>query len=111
MMESHTKEAIAERLEIARIALNYETQHAFAASIGESPSKWNNYVAARDRLSLNVALALCKRHRLSLDWLYRADPTSLPLALARRIDEVSANLEKSTTQPHRRRMKPQQSPT
>jgi plasmid maintenance system antidote protein VapI len=105
-IDSESKEAIAERLEIARIALEYDTQYAFAASIGVSPSKWNNYVAARDRISLNIAIELCKRHRLSLDWIYRADPTSLPLWLARRIEEVSARIERSAKQPHRRRTGP-----
>ena len=105
-IDSVSKEAIAERLEIARIALEYETQQAFAATMGISPSKWNNYVAARDRIPLNVALDLCKRHRLSLDWIYRGDQTALPLALARRIDEVSARIERSPTQPHRRREAP-----
>jgi DNA-binding XRE family transcriptional regulator len=99
-----TKEAVAERLEIARIALGFQTQQAFAATIDVSAAKWNNYVAGRDRISLNVALELCKKHRLSLDWIYRADPTGLPLALARRIDEVSARIERSPTQPHRRKL-------
>ena len=99
-----TKEAVAERLEIARIALDFKTQQAFAATINVSAAKWNNYVAGRDRIPLNVALELCKKHRLSLDWIYRADPTSLPLALARRIDEVSARIKRSPTQPHRRKL-------
>jgi hypothetical protein len=105
-IDSESKEAIAERLEIARIALDYDTQQAFAASVLVSPSKWNNYVAARDRIPLNVALELCKKHRLSLDWIYRADPTGLSLALARRIDEVSARIQRSPSQPHRRRKGP-----
>lgn len=102
--EPESKEAIAERLEVARIALDYKTQQAFAASISVSAAKWNNYVSARDRISLNVALELCKKHRLSLDWIYRADPTGLPLVLARRIEGVSASVEKGPRQPHRRKM-------
>jgi hypothetical protein len=100
--DSESKEAIAERLELARLALGYPTQQAFAGSIGVSPMKWNNYVAARDRIPLNVALELCKKHRLSLDWIYRADPNGLPVALARKLDEISATAVRSTTQPHRR---------
>ncbi|BBZ94292.1 hypothetical protein BRDID11004_48050 [Bradyrhizobium diazoefficiens] len=107
LADLESKEAIAERLEIARIALGYATQQAFAASVQITPSKWNNYVAARDRIPLNVALELRKKHRLSLDWIYSADPTGLPLALARRIDEVSASVERSPTQPHRRKTGPQ----
>jgi hypothetical protein len=104
---AHSKEAIAERLEIARLALGFETQQAFAATMRISPSKWNNYVSGRDRIPLNIALDLCQRHRLSLDWVYRGDPTALPLALARRIDEVSAKVEKTVNRPHRLQIKPE----
>lgn len=88
-----TKQAIADRLEIARRALDYRTQHVFAATIGVSPQKWNNYVSARDRVSLDTALDLCRKHRLTLDWIYRGDRSGLPVALARRIEEMSAKID------------------
>jgi DNA-binding XRE family transcriptional regulator len=88
-----TKQAIANRLEIARLAVGYSTQQAFAATIGVSPQKWNNYASARDRISLDIALDLCRKHRLTLDWIYRGDPSGLPVALARRIEEMSAKID------------------
>ncbi len=84
------KEAIGARLNAARIALEFTTATAFAASLGRglTPQKWSNYVKGRDRFPVELALILRQKYRISLDWLYGGDLSTLPLGLARRIEEI-----------------------
>lgn len=84
-------EGVAERLEITRLALNFPTQVAFAATIpGMTPQKWGNYVQRRDKIPVDTALFLCQRYRLSLDWIYRGLKDALPLRLVQEIEKIEA---------------------
>lgn len=105
-MNGESTQAIAARIEITRLALGYKTQGAFAAAIDRSytPQRWNNYVAGRDRLPLNVALKLCQRFGLTLDWIYRGDTNGLPVRLARQIEEIVEPARPLT--PDQKRKKP-----
>ena len=78
--KEESKEEIAKRLKITRVALRFDTQAAFAAKLGENvtPQRWNNYESGRDRLTLNLALAICRKFPgVTLDWLYRGDKSTL----------------------------------
>lgn len=88
-------EAIAERLELTREALGFRTQVAFVEAVGcgLTPQKWNNYLAGMARLPVPVALEMCKKFRLSLDWIYRGDPAALPVQLYESI-KAAENLAK-----------------
>lgn len=92
MVGQESKEAIAERLTLTRVALGYEQQATFCAALddGMTPQRWNNYESGRDRLTLNVALLICRRFHVTLDWLYRGDPSGLPLRLVNAIEELRA---------------------
>lgn len=84
-------EAIAERLRLTRKALDYPTDTAFIATIpGMYSQKWSNYMSGNDRIPVDVALFLCQRHHLSLDWIYRGHKEALPLRLAQRLTELEA---------------------
>ena len=90
MQNPESKAAIAERLDLTRRALEYDTWTAFATAIGDhvTPQKLNNYMGLRERLTLNVALLMCRRFKLTLDWLYRGDMDGLPSWLRRKIEEL-----------------------
>jgi hypothetical protein len=86
-----SKEEIARRLQITRLALGFETQAAFAEALvgGVTPQRWNNYESARDRLTLNLALAICRKFpQVTLDWLFRGDKGTLRPAFSAAIDET-----------------------
>ena len=78
---------IAERLRITRRALGY-TQGFISTLIGsttESGQAWENYESARRRISLNHAMALCRKCGLTLDWIYFGNLASLHGDIASKI--------------------------
>lgn len=78
--KEESKEEIGKRLKITRFALGVETQTAFAKRLGGgvTPQRWNNYESGRDRLTLNLALLICRKClAVTLDWLYRGDKSTL----------------------------------
>jgi DNA-binding XRE family transcriptional regulator len=90
MPKSESKEAIAARLAITRLALGFKTQAAFTAKVdGLTPQRWNNYEAGRDRLTLNLALVICRKFPVvTLDWLYRGDKSTLRPNFSIAIDDA-----------------------
>lgn len=75
-------EAIARRLIATRLALGFQSQVEFCRVAGVQANAWNNYETARSRPKLDVALQLCQRFHLTLDWIYRGDAGGLPHRLA-----------------------------
>jgi plasmid maintenance system antidote protein VapI len=90
--DPESKEAVEERLELTRRALGYPTQTAFARAIGISAQKWQNYISKKikDRITVDVAIMLCKRFGLTLDWIYLGDIGSLPVRIARQIESAES---------------------
>jgi DNA-binding XRE family transcriptional regulator len=90
MPHKESKEEIARRLHITRLALGFETQAGFAETLdGVTPQRWNNYEAGRDRLTLNLALTICHKFpQVTLDWLFRGDKSSLRPAVSTAIDDA-----------------------
>lgn len=79
--------AIAERLKLTRLALD-QSQVVFCQLAGITPQGYNNYERARQRPELDKAIALCRAHKLTLDWVYLGDPSGLPYSLASKIAEL-----------------------
>ena len=65
-----SRKQVAERLKIARDALGM-TQVKFADLAGVSPQAYNNWERGRQRPDLDQAIALCRAHGVTLDWIYR----------------------------------------
>lgn len=74
-------EIIGKRLEKLRtvVGLN-QTGMAEALHIGQSA--WSQYESGTRRVTLEVAGRIAVRFGVTLDWLYRGDPSGLPLKLA-----------------------------
>lgn len=81
---SRTVPAIAARLKQTRTALRL-TQVAFASGAGIAPNTYNQWEKAKQRPDLDQAQMLCDHYDLSLDWIYRGDPSRLPYELAAKI--------------------------
>jgi DNA-binding XRE family transcriptional regulator len=91
MPDVESKEAIAARLKVMRLALGFETQAALAKAVGSgiTQQRWNNYESGRHRLALNVALVICHKFpQVTLDWLYRAEKGTLRRFFSAEIDEA-----------------------
>lgn len=73
---------VARRLARTRAALGMRNQQDFGKRAGLSQPKYNQYETGKRLLTLEAALALCTTYNLTLDWLYRGDPSGLPYKLA-----------------------------
>lgn len=78
---------VGRRLALVRQALGL-AQYEWAEEAGISQPRYNMYETGRRLLTLDAALKLCARSNLTLDWLYRGDPSGLPYALAEKIRKL-----------------------
>lgn len=72
---------VARRLALSRKALGMQ-QEEFSDAAGLSQPRYNQYETGRRLLTLPAAMVLCERYLLTLDWIYRGDPSGLPYRLA-----------------------------
>jgi transcriptional regulator with XRE-family HTH domain len=78
---------VARRLKYSRIAVGVDQQD-FAEAAGISQPRYNPYETGKRLLTLPAAMMLCERYSLSLDWLYRGDPSGLPNRLLSKINDL-----------------------
>jgi len=81
---------VARRLRLTRTALGYPNrqQSDFAAESGIAQSHYNKFETGERRLTLTIAMKLCHRWGITLDWLFRGDPSGLPAKLWNEIREL-----------------------
>jgi len=72
---------VARRLTSARLALGLDQQQ-FGTRAGLSQPQYNQFDKGKRLLTLAAAMKLCDAYNLTLDWLYRGDPSNLPYKLA-----------------------------
>jgi len=77
-------EAVGHRLKQSREVLG-KSQAEICRALKIGTARWNNYEKGKRPLDLDVALDLCRHFNLSLDWLYRGLPGTLPYTLAVKI--------------------------
>lgn len=82
---------MAERLELTRRALGYDGQTEFCDAVSThfslTPQRWNNYERGRERITVDVAMALCDRFGLTMDWIYRNQRQGLPADIAKALEQ------------------------
>lgn len=79
-------EAIGARLELTREALGLsQREFAKAGEIGETA--YSNYKKGARETPIHFAIKLCDHFDLTLDWIYRGDPSGLRYRLANKINE------------------------
>jgi len=78
---------VARRLALTRSAMGVDQQD-FGTEAGLSQPQYNQFETGKRRLTLDAALALCMHYNLTLDWLYRGDPSGLPYRLAEAIKQA-----------------------
>jgi len=80
---------VARRLTLSRIALGMSPGD-FAAGAGLTQSNYSQYENLWRSLSIRAAMKLCARYNLTLDWLFRGDPSGLPIRLNDAINSATA---------------------
>lgn len=85
---SSAVDTTAQRIELARNALGFSVQADFAKSLGLYPAKYNSYINRQGiQLPVEVAILMCEKFGLTLDWIYRGDISGLPYRLVQKIEE------------------------
>ncbi len=79
-----SKEAIGKRLQLTRRALSL-TPGAFASAADIPKNTYSQYESGARTPNLLFAIRLCDRFELTLDWIYRGDPSGLKYTLADQI--------------------------
>ena len=67
----------------------------FAAGAGIQKSTYSNYEKGEREPTVENAIKLCDRYELTLDWIYRGDPSGLKYTLADQI--IRLRRERNTT--------------
>jgi DNA-binding XRE family transcriptional regulator len=75
-----TSKALGRRLIATRLALGLSAAD-LCRRIDCKPNRWSQYETGERRITLEIADRLCAEFRLSLDWIYRGDPSALSNAL------------------------------
>jgi transcriptional regulator with XRE-family HTH domain len=79
-----SEKAVGARLALTRSALGM-TAGVFAATAGIASNTYSQYENGKRLPKLEFALRLCERFELTLDWIYRGDPSGLKYNLAEQI--------------------------
>ncbi len=82
-----SKSAMGRRLELTREALGL-TAGEFASRASISKTAYSNYTSGQRAPTLAQALKLCESYDLTLDWIYRGDPSGLKYGIAEKINEL-----------------------
>lgn len=69
-------EAIGKRLELTRQVFGYQ-QNEFCQKAGIAENTYNQYEKGQRRPSVDMALRLVDAFGITLDWIYRGDPSGL----------------------------------
>lgn len=80
--------ALASRLKQTREALGLKPVE-ICKRLDVSPTAWSMYESGDRRITLAVANKLCDEFGLSLDWIYRANPSALPHALRMKMRQAA----------------------
>jgi transcriptional regulator with XRE-family HTH domain len=87
LIHSREKPGIAYRLKLTREALGYD-QGAFAQRAGLAANTYNQYETGKNAPNMDAAHKLCDTYKLSLDWMFRGDSSSLRRDTAAAIDAL-----------------------
>jgi transcriptional regulator with XRE-family HTH domain len=79
---------VGRRLGLVRRATGL-SQVEFGKRAGLSQAQYHQYESGKRRLTIEAALSLCHVYLLTLDYLYRGDPSGLPYQLALKIRDLS----------------------
>jgi len=71
-----SKSAVGERLRLTRQITGLD-QGEFAGRAGIAPNTYNQIEKGKKYPSTEKAIALCEAYDLTLDWIYRGDPSGL----------------------------------
>jgi transcriptional regulator with XRE-family HTH domain len=94
---------VAQRLALARMTLDLD-KFEMAAELGISKQRWGNYENGVRPLDIDVAVKLCKRTDIPLEWLFMNVHDRVSKDLARKLRRAQ-RLKKSNDEEYQRATK------
>jgi len=82
-----SEKAIGLRLEVTRQVFGLQ-QNEFCEKAGVATTTYNQYERGHKRPSIETAIQLCETYQLTLDWIYRGDPSGLRYDTAEAIKAI-----------------------
>lgn len=76
--------SVAKRLTTTREALGLSPAE-LCRQISIAPNRWSQYESGDRRITLAVAAKMCEQFAVTLDWIYRGDPSGLPTRLIQKM--------------------------
>jgi transcriptional regulator with XRE-family HTH domain len=86
---AESNRSLAARLKVTREALDVIPAEV-CKRLGIGANAWSQYETGARRITLEVAIRFCDEYGVSLDWIYRADPSKLPHELRIKIRAAEA---------------------
>ena len=83
-----SQKTVGRRLKATR-ALTDFTQAEFAMLLGIETTAYNNYELGKRPMPTDVAIRICVKIGVDLDWIYRGLRTGLPLHLAQQLEYIA----------------------
>lgn len=74
---AESNKSLASRLKLTREALGLKPAD-ICKVLKEGANAWSQYESGERRITLRVAIKFCDAYGLTLDWIFRADPSRLP---------------------------------
>lgn len=80
---------LGKRLRLTRQALGIKAVDICRA-IEIEPNRWSQYESGSRPITMPVAIRFCEVYGITLDWIYRGDPSGLPLRLHQKLSVSAA---------------------
>lgn len=96
MFEGTGLAAIGRRLALTRQVIGVQ-QNEFCERARIATNTYNQYERGKKRPSLENALKLCETYGLTLDWIYRGDPSALRYSMADAIKALKQERSQTKT--------------
>lgn len=84
-----TSKVLAKRLVMTREALGV-TAAQICRAIDCKPNRWSQYETGERPITLAISIRFCEAYGLTLDWIYRGDPSGLPVRLHQKLSVAAA---------------------
>jgi hypothetical protein len=91
-MDSFDPILIGRRLEAIRIAKKAGTQQEFAAHIGATKNRYNNWAVGVGPIPVRYAAKIVSLTGVTLDYIYLGVVSGLPMSFAKELSDAEASL-------------------
>jgi transcriptional regulator with XRE-family HTH domain len=86
---AESNKSLANRLKLTREALDLKPAEVCKV-LKVGANAWSQYESGERRITIRVAIKFSEAYGLTLDWIYRADPSRLPHEIRLKLPSTAA---------------------